>query len=174
MKLRLLLVCLAILSPLSSAVAAPTKSVAKAHRTVTDYFSLLPSRYFEVKNRHMLLQKSFLPIIDLKNDYMQTTGDGAQPHLEIAVFRYRGRDTVAVTSYSEMDYSFDLWRYENRKWRNVTDDLSPMISKGDLHFVLPRYGTTIKVFQTNGTHLANLYWEKGQFSAESFDPTGHR
>lgn len=174
MKYRLLLAFLLTLTPMTIVSAAPKKSQQTTRRSVTDYFKLLPARFFEVDNRNVLLQKNRLPIVDLKNDYLKTSGDGGQPTLEIAVFRYRGKETVAVSSLYTMGNSFELLRYENHKWRTVTDDLSPMVSKNDLRYVIPRYGTTIKVFKSNGTHLANLYWEKGQFSAESFDPTGHR
>lgn len=174
MRFRLCLALLALATPISHGIAAPRKHQRTVRRSVVDYFRLLPSRYFEVEDRSVLLQKSRLPLIDLKNDYLQTSGDAAQPALQVAVFRYRGQDVVAVSAAYEIGFSFDLLKYENRRWRNVTDDLSPLVSKKNLRFKIPRYGTTIQVYQDNGTHLANLYWEKGSFNAESFDPTGHR
>lgn len=173
MRLRphLCLVLLAVSTPLGHIEAAPRKAQKVARRSVLDYFSLLPSRYFEVEHRSHLLTKDSRPIIDLKNDYLETIGDGHQPSLQVAVFRYRGRDVVAVSADHEEGYSFELLRYENLRWRNATGDLSPIASKDELHFKLPRYGTTIQVYRSNGTRLANLYWEKGSFTAEKFDPT---
>ncbi|HEX9998725.1 MAG TPA: hypothetical protein VGB45_16440 [Abditibacterium sp.] len=180
MHLRLFLSLTAVLVVPWNVNAAPKKSVAKeVRRTVVDYFRLLPrdAGIFEAENRESLIGRDVPHLIDRKNDYMQVMGDGAQPSFQIAVFRYRGRDLVAVSSDSRVgDYSFNLWRFDKRRWKKVTSSVSSLILAKDdnLHFVLPRYGTTIKVFRHNGTLAAQLFWENGSFGAKNFDPLGHR
>ncbi|WP_157947650.1 hypothetical protein [Abditibacterium utsteinense] len=51
-------------------------------------------------------------------------GDGAQPSFQIAVFRYRERDLVAVIATDGSDYGFNFWCYEKKKWKKVTEALS--------------------------------------------------
>ena len=154
--------------------AAPKKAVSKvARRTVLDYFRLLPMEtgIFEVENREALLKKDWPHIVDVRNDYLQVTGDGAQRSFQIAVFRHHGRDLVAVSSTDGTDYDFDLWRDENKMWRNVTKSLSPVANRFDLHFVLPRSGTSIKVYKANGSHISNLRWKQGKFHRENLIQT---
>ncbi len=171
-KTRFLLAFFLFAFPFTSEEAIWAKPQRKVvRRTVLDYFRLLPmdAGIFEAEKRESLIGKHFPHIIDLKNDYMQVTGDGAQPSFQIAVFRYRGRDLVAVSSViGGPDYFFDLRRYENGKWKKVTAAVSPLVSSedSDLHFVLPWHGTTIQVFRRNGTLAAQLLWENGNFSAK--------
>ncbi len=181
MKLRFILIAVALIVVVviaacvmpSGADAAPKKAAVKtARRSVLDYFRLLPNMS-ESGDRESLIGKNSPHLIDNGNDYMQVTGDGAQPSFQIAVFRYRGRDLVAVSSViGGPDYFFDLWRYERKKWKNVTSSVA-LAENSSLHFVLPRRGTTIKVFRRNGTLAAQLLWKNGRFDVQGFDSMGH-
>ncbi|MBW3636796.1 MAG: hypothetical protein KY445_10095 [Armatimonadetes bacterium] len=166
-------------------IVAPIGSEAKpkAPRTVLDYFDLLPQRFFEVEyfgsnnKRRKWLKRGLTEfplynrsIIDLKNDYIRFPGDGAQRRLDVAVFRYRGQATVGV--YNDWDAGeLSFWRYKNGRLVDVTEQVLPMGFDGKNGYVLPRFGTTVRVFQRTGIFrikpqmkpLYTLRWRGGHF-----------
>ncbi len=166
---RLLFVVL----PLALALPA----CAQTHRrTVLDYFKMLPSNFFEPQQQRMKwLRKgssSEIPasersVVDLKNDFLRYNADAAG-HFDVAVFRFRGKDTVAVLN----DYEgTDLWFYREHKGHlvDVTKQVFPFRFRRTLTYVLPRRGTTIQVLKgdwpnrPSKTVLARFLWRGGHF-----------
>lgn len=133
-------------------------------RTVLDYYKLLPASYFDRGRRPALRAGS--PGVDIKNDYLHVGWDSGA--LDMAVFRYAGRALVAVYLPSFDAGGFiDLLRYEKGRWRKVTTALLPLRRNRNHVYVLPRYGTTITVHQSDdgqpGRRLYDLAWRAGRF-----------
>jgi hypothetical protein len=107
---------------------------------------------------------------DVKNDYLESAGDGAQPSITVALFRHAGNVLVATNTSGEHGSGFDLLRWQNGRWNNVTRALVPRFSEGNF-YAIPRYGTTIRVFKAPadefsdkpGAHLYDLKWRGGRF-----------
>ncbi len=174
MKFRLFLLC-ALVVPIAGAQATPAKSRRRMiHHTVVDYLRLLPAQPidFDVPGRrNEMLGKKWRHAVDSKRDYLKiignkVIGDDVRPSLQCKVFRFAGRDVLAVSTYNRGEFGFDLWSYEGARWRMVTSALAPPIDGDDLNYVLPRVGTTIRVFLSDGTLLTKLQWRKGRFVAE--------
>lgn len=149
-----------------------SKDGAKRH-TVLDYFFLLPyvgnTDPTRAERREMLAAK-YLPIIDLKNDYLKVQPDSA-PAQQIAVFRYRGTELVGVSSPDfRSDYNnFNFYRLRNGKLRDVTKQVLGARRTAEKYLVeLPRYGTTIRVYtydiDTQARKFAHdMNWHNGKF-----------
>ncbi len=176
-----------IILPLALALPAS----AKPRRTVVDYFKMLPSKRFFGEWQHPLgsrlrmeyLRSGFAPIIpadnrsvvDLKNDFLQFPGDGAQDRLDVAVFRFHGQDTVAVATASSDTYSLSFWREQNGRLKEVTKKAFPFyfpfhLSEADeVAFAVPRYRTTIRILETGRNAqptskvFAHFQWRGGRF-----------
>lgn len=153
-------------------------------RTVLDYFKMLPTKKFFNMGQHPLeprlrmkeLKQGFDPtipadnrsVVDLKNDFMRFPGDGAQSGLDVAVFRFHGRDTVAVRERYGADQLLTFWREQNGRLREVTKSVFPYDYAGEA-FEVPRYGTTIQVLKTGRDFLptskvlARFLWRGGRF-----------
>ncbi|RYG68851.1 hypothetical protein EON80_10860 [bacterium] len=164
MKPQLWLSLFLSLVPFTATDASPAKNlVSQKRRTVLDYFRLLPIKYFETGNRQDLLKGEWPRVVDIKNDYLSIQGDGAQPSLEVAIFRYRGIDLVAVSSQYGPDFSMELWRLERGKMRLVSDEFG-LPSRGEtLHYKLPQFGTTVKIYNSRGILQSRLFWKDGRF-----------
>ncbi len=125
--------------------------------SVVDYFLLLPDKTLETPAREWLNNAT---VIDKQNGYMSVAGDGAQPPIEVALFRYRdGRPLLAICSGElEGDNSVMLNFFElgadgrmqetHRKIFPVGDqwDSDEHNKKyEDFRFYVPRQGRTILV-----------------------------
>jgi len=155
-----------------------SKQRAKAPRTVLDYFLLLPrNRYFERAMHTPAQRLQWLrgtrphSVVDIANDYIFSIGDGAQPPLTVALFRFRGRVTVAVLAEWE-DGRLDFLRFERGEWRNVTRQVLPIAYSAKHFYAIPRRGTTIQVLSGRDwtaerkpprRHLYDLVWKNGRF-----------
>lgn len=162
----------------------------KEPRTVLDFFDLLPKKFFEIEYpgsktaRRKWLRGGFKPgiplgnraVIDLKNDYLRASGDGAQGRLDLAVFRYHGKAILGVyDSFEEGDLSF--WRYKNGRLSEVTQQVLPPRLAQHPVYDLPRVGTTIRVFRSANDYDAyfkpgskpiySLKWSGGRFQREN-------
>ena len=148
--------------------AASTKAVTR--KTVVNYYYLLPDSYFEhsgSKTERKGMLSAANSISDLKNDYIRVQLD-ALGTLEVAVFRYKGRDLIAVRRYYE---GCMLWffRYQEGRWKDVTKQIMPVAFNRKYDYVLPRYGTTIQVrrdlwpSENRGRKIYDLIWRKGRF-----------
>jgi len=158
-------------------------SAAPRRRTVLDYFKMLPAKDFfdmiePATSRMKWLQRGFAPnypadnrsVVDLKNDFLRFPGDGAQEHLDVAVFRFQGRDTVAVLERYGWEEHLSLWQ-ERRKGhlQEVTKSVFPFRLSDDVAFEVPRYGTTLRVLATTYEGqptqkvVARFLWRDGRF-----------
>ena len=160
-------------------VFALPASAKPQRRTVLDYFKMLPSKFFEAPEKQLprmkQLRDGFNPkltevrsIVDLRNDFLRFPGDGAQPTFDIAVFRFRGQDTVAVFDNFE-NGQLSFWRARNGRLREVTKSVFPF-RLPESSVELPRRGTTIQVFRGNGYDVpktralvARFLWRGGRF-----------
>jgi hypothetical protein len=146
-------------------------------RTVVDYFYLLPGVYFDGGFASRALRTSWLreegSIIDTKNDYLRMTGEAGQPTLYMALFRYKGRVLVGIYADGEGGGDLSLLRYDSGKWRDVTKTMLPVAYNENYIYMIPRYGTTIKVTTGNsegnwqeygrGKKVYDLVWTQGKF-----------
>ena len=146
-------------------------------KTVLDYFMLLPQEFFEFPKSHL---KSYLYgegfnmlMVDKKNDYLRMAGDAAQVTIYMALFRHKGRVLVGIYTDGEGGGMLHLMRYENRRWKDVTKAMLPIPYNEDYIYMIPRYGTTIKVTTGNkegnwieygrGKKVYELVWTGGKF-----------
>lgn len=179
----------------SSAIATPAISTpvalpaADGPKTVRDFFSLLPDKYFVLegcerekdkdcsKARAEYL-KTFTEVEDIKNGYFKGGCDGAQSCIEMAIFkRPDGNYLVGVATSGEMINDFYFLDYTGGKWTDVSRDV-PEFSKANW-YELPRVGTTVKVFakkvtekgedfeiSEKGKKLYDLVWRDGRFAKQ--------
>jgi hypothetical protein len=164
------------LAPQSTGAAPSTKRHKEtAPRTVVDYYLLLgrekPYQYFEGETREDLLQlisPAAGGVTDIRNGYLETMGDGAQAKTTVCLFKRPDRTyLIAVSANETSDASWEPWlafyRYKNGRMVNVTQATLPMRMGKRLGFVLPRYGTTIKVITASGQKLYDWAWVGGRF-----------
>ncbi len=179
----------------NSAVATPAISTpaaltaADGPKTVRDFFSLLPDKYFVLegcerekdkdcsKARAEYL-KTFTEVEDIKNGYFKGGCDGAQSCIEMAIFkRPDGNYLVGLATSGEMINDFYFLDYTGGKWTDVSRDI-PEFSKANW-YELPRVGTTVKVFakkvteegedfeiSEKGKKLYDLVWKDGRFAKQ--------
>ena len=156
-----------LLAALASVVPVPAASASQP-MTVKDYFLRLPNKYFEVTQAQ---RKDFISagnphsIVDIKHDYLYMGGDGVQPNLTVALFRYHEVVTVAVLDggYDPNIPTLDFLRYRGGHWLNVTRHVLPLPFDNRLDYFLPRRGTTIRVCNSRGCTVYNLLWRQGRF-----------
>ena len=124
-------------------------------RSVLDYFKMLPSSWFSESGQSRMKQlregfNSQIPasrrcVVDLKNDFLRFNAD-AMGLMDVAVFRFQGRDTVGVLNdYEGTTLSF--WRERNGRLVDVTKQVLPFRIRGPVTHELPRVGTTIRVWK---------------------------
>jgi hypothetical protein len=156
----------------AAAPRAKTRKVA-APRTVVDYYLLLPRerQYFEWETREDLL-RIITPasggLTDIRNGYLETMGDGAQAQTTVCLFKRPDRTyVVAVSANRASDGDWEPWLdfylYKNGRMVDVTEATLPMRVGKRLGFVLPRYGTTIKVINESGRKVYDWAWVGGRF-----------
>ena len=136
--------------------------------TVKDYFLRLPDKYFEItqaQRKDLIGNENPHSIVDLKHDYLYAGGDGAQPNLTVALFRYHGVVTVAVLDggYDPNIPTLDFLRFRDEHWINVTRRILPLPFDNRLAYFLPRRGTIIRVRNSRGRGVYNLLWKQGRF-----------
>lgn len=154
-------------------------------KSVVDYFYLLPDLYFEIpfsraqRKAVLFHDRKIYPynfavesIADVKNDYAHI-GLDAVGTLEVAVFRSKGRDLIAVRRYYE---GCRVWflTYQNGRWKDVTKQVMPVQLDQKYNYILPRYGTTIEVrrdlwpVKKRGHKIYDLRWQKGRFQVRRY------
>ncbi len=172
------LVFVFVLCALQGVSKAGAKDVSR--KSVVDYFYLLPDSYFEVpqskaqRKAVLFHDRKIYPydfavesIADVKNDYARISLD-AVGTLEVAVYRYKGRDLIAVRRYYE-GCSLGFLTYKNGRWKDVTKQVMPVRLDDKYDYILPRYGTTIEVrrdlwpSKKQGRKIHDLLWRKGRF-----------
>jgi len=148
-------------------------------KSIVDYFLLLPAAHFEGPASIWLGQIRDSSKIDKKNGFMHSTGDGAQPEFDVALFRYRdGRPLLALCG-GELEGDDDLYLHffelgPDGKMKLVSHWIFPVPdggydpeggnTKADWEFHLPRSGKTI-VIKDHKSHeiLHRLIWNGEAF-----------
>jgi hypothetical protein len=152
------------------------RGAAHPPRTVVDYYLLLPSSYFaglgtDTRSERLRLLKDFKgSYVDRAHGYLHIRGDGAQPDLNVCLFkRPDGSYLVAAGSTTDSDGQwdpeFDFFTYRQGRLVAVTRAIRPPGIDKRLGFVLPRYGTTIRVVNDRGKTVEYLYWNGSGFRA---------
>ena len=167
-------------------ISAPAQT--RQPKTVRDFFSLLPQRYFRLegclpktdrnceKARREYL-KTFLEVEDTANGYWKSGCDGAQTCLEMALFkRPDGTYIVGLATFAEMMNDYYFLEYRNGTWFDVSARAVPQFSRKNM-YEFPRHGTTVEVFakkilergrgyeiSDKGRKLYDLIWSGGRFT----------
>ena len=148
--------------------------------TVVDYFLLLPPKHFAIadKTQKKRMLQARASIVDIKNDYILVPGGDAQATLNVVVFRHNGKAIVAVLDggYDPYVPTLEFLSYQNGQWRDVSKEILPQRAQFyqprdapdgsnwyHATFRLPRYGTTIGIFDSGGAKLFDLLWRSGKF-----------
>lgn len=168
--------------------SATPKASSGQPKTVSDFFALLPEKYFVLEGCDRATDKNcdkaraeylkILPsVVDTANGYLKGGCDGAQACIEMAIF-HKPDDTYLVGVYtaSEVGNDFYFLEYSDGKWTDVSAAAVPQYSKKNW-YEIPRVGTTMKVFakkitesgpdfesSDKGSKLYDLVWKDGKFS----------
>jgi hypothetical protein len=179
-----------LLVPIFAVVALTLASITstgqtKPPKTVREFFSLLPQKYFPLeacsanptkqncdKARAEYL-KRFLEIEDIPYGYMKGGCDGAQTCFHMALFKRPNGDYIVglTTSFEAYEDSYFL-EYSGAKWRDIGAQVVPEYGKNKV-YDFPRNGTTVEVYEYNkvagqdyskrGRKLYDLIWKDGRF-----------
>jgi hypothetical protein len=170
--------------------SAQTKQSSTANpRTVRDFFNLLPQNYFPIisckvqsdkncdKARREYL-KNYLIVEDTANGYMKGGCDGGQKCFVMALFRRPSSSRtsrsyiVGLNTWDEFGEETYFLEYSNGEWRDIGKEVVPEYNKERKAYELPRYGTTIEVYELKSDEIGNkrsrklydLIWKEGKFS----------
>jgi hypothetical protein len=155
----------------------------KEKMSVVDYFLLLPSDTFEGPlNDWLDVMRANGEVIDKENGYMNCPGDGAQPTVEVALFRYRnGRPLLALCSGElEGTDSVQLKFFELGADGHMQQISRPILPgahmkndpgngyvKEGWQFELPRKGRTIVVRSEKAKKILHKFsWNGEKFQEE--------
>jgi hypothetical protein len=135
--------------------------------TVVDYYMLLPQDYFEVpaSSRKNLIDASGGGFVDKANGFLFAQGDGAQPSLDVALFKRKdGNYIVAVHSDAteETDGFLDFYTWNGTKLVGVAN-LLPKPFDPKFTYKIPRRGTTISVSSVKGSKRYSYRWNGTKF-----------
>jgi hypothetical protein len=170
-----------------SAEPESTSTQTNQPKTVREFFTLLPQKYFRLegceaktdknceKARKEYL-KTFLEIEDNKNGYWKSGCDGGQSCLTMAIFK-RPDATYIVHILTEFEAGEDSYflEYKDGKWNDISASVVPEFSQKNT-YVPPRQGTTVEVFKKNfpepnfserGEKLYDLVWQNGKFAKKN-------
>ncbi|MDQ1559383.1 MAG: hypothetical protein QOD32_2443 [Pyrinomonadaceae bacterium] len=147
---------------------------------VRDYFYTLPERYLDIPtdDRADALQRTDV-VVDERNGYISLL-HGASGRYVVAVFREKTQvdsstpdrylvalsQTLPGSSSARTTSRFFFLRYDMKKWSDVTDEVLPRPFDSNLHYELPRYGTTITVTNRAGERVYDLVWANGRFNVK--------
>lgn len=159
---------------------------AKPPRTIRDFFTLLPEKYFLLEGCERASDRNcnkaraeylntFTEVEDVANGYFKGGCDGAQACIEMAIFkRPNGTYLVGLATASEMNNDFYFLDHAGGKWSNVSSSVSGYSKRN--WYELPRSGTTVKVYakkitdsgpdfeaSERGKKLYDLIWKAGRF-----------
>lgn len=175
----------------SAAAAAATPATSPQQpKTIRDFFTLLPEKYFllegcdpstdkDCKKARAEYLKNFTEVEDVPNGYFKGGCDGGQRCIEMAIFK-RPDNTylVGVATSGEILNDFYFLDYADGKWTDVSSPAVPEFSEKNW-YELPRVGTTMKVFEKKitekgadyeaserGRKLYELVWKNGAFTRQ--------
>lgn len=113
----------------------------KQPKTVRDFFSLLPQKYFTLEGcfrerdrnceqaRKEYLER-FTDVEDIANGYFKGACDGAQSCIEMTLFkRPEGTYIVGLSTANEAMNDYYFLEYRNGKWFDVSKQVVPQFSK---------------------------------------------
>jgi hypothetical protein len=169
--------------------ATPEAATLKGEpRTVTEFFALLPEKYFVLEGCDKATDKNcekaraeYLKMsgsmVDVKNGYLKGGCDGGQACIEMAIFKKPDSTyIVGIHTWAEMNNDFHFLDYAGGKWNDVSATAIPEFSKRNW-YEIPRVGTTMKVYakkieeqgddyevSDQGALLYSLNWKDGKFS----------
>ena len=167
--------------------AAVSHAQARQPKTVREFFELLPQKYFPLEGcsenptkancarARAEYLKLFLEVEDTANGYMKGGCDGAQSCFQLALFkRPDGTYVVGLTTMYEAGEDSYVLEYSGGVWRNIGPKVVPGYG-ADKAYDLPRYGTTVEVyenkliageeaFRERGRKLYDLAWKGGKFT----------
>ena len=164
--LRILL----ILTLVACFEAAVSRSQSVQPKTVLQFYSLLPDKYFEADHEQRMtwmLDPKRGAVVDLKRGYLYAPGDGAQSDIYVCLFR-RGNGSyligVKASHWEDIEYSdIAFYLYQDQTFNDVTKSVLPVAPTEGLKYEMPRYGTTIRVRNKRGRRLYDLVWTKRRF-----------
>ena len=106
-------------------------------------------------------------IVDISNGYLYAPGDGAQTDIYACLFKKSNGTYLMAVGYNDKDEVFetflDFFVYDHGHMLNVTKNVFPVRFNKNLFYLLPRWGTTIKVTNTSGKKLYDLVWTGSVF-----------
>ncbi len=171
------------------AIETPDAAQQSAPRTVREYFTALPDKYFTLegcdrskdkgcrKARAEYL-KTFVEVEDTANGYLKAGCDGAQSCLEMAVFKKPdGTYIVGVRGDGELSSESYFVDYAGGAWTDVGARIVPEYDRKKFYYEFPRVGTTVTVYEKvgidgeseaqigdRGKMLYELIWKDGKFT----------
>jgi len=152
--------------------------------SIVDYFLLLPPNTFEEPSDALLyVMRANSEVIDKENGYMRVAGDGAQPTVEIALFRYRdGRPLLALCSGILEDTDAAILQFfemgADGRMQKISHSILPGrdlkfdpeegdYKKEGWQFYLPRTGRTIVVRSEKTKKILHKFiWNSERFEEE--------
>lgn len=155
-----------------------------ATASILDIFHVLCDHQivFVEGSRAQLIDPKHGAIIDTANGYIDVSGDGAQMHYTLALFRKPDRSPiVALTAIYDIQANekIHLYAFDSQgRPKEVTAQAWPLkIAPGGAkdtapHFILPRYGRTITVLRQHmdtgavSACLGRVAWVKDRFIVE--------
>jgi len=162
---------------------ATTLAQTKQPKTLRDFFNLLPQEYLPIegcrgkserdceKARKEYLE-NYLVVEDKSNGYMKGGCDGAQSCFVMALFkRPTGSYIVGLNVWDAFSEKTYFLEYSNNTWKDIGKEIVPDYDIKRRSYELPRYGTTIHVYDLErdelgsrrGKRLYKLIWKSGKF-----------
>jgi hypothetical protein len=170
-----------LLCAVTIAVAAGVGTAAaqtSGPKTVADFFLLVPERYmdgYDLRFRQEMLRAEHRGVvIDIPNGYISYDASDNPSGFEFAIFRKsNGNYLVAYSTGAFLDQEMAeelgnwptlfLLSYEGGRWRDVTKASLPWAYDEKLAYMLPRRGTSIKVWDGRARKLYTLTWRGDRF-----------
>lgn len=159
-------------------------------KTPREFFMLLSQKYFylegienvtddnytpeQLKRAQKQYLETFLEIEDNRNGFMQGGGDGSQEKFKMALFKRPNKTyVVGLYVFGEWGEKYYFLEYRNGKLNEISSAVIPGYKRSNI-YEMPRYGTTIKVFERKnfdpeldwgetGKKLYDLVWKQGKF-----------
>jgi hypothetical protein len=177
---KLPLLCKSFLFLLFAPLLFACSASAQTPKTVRDFFTLLPAKYFSfdccsslpASKQKAEYLKRYLKVEDTANGYMSGEGDAAQEGFEMALFkRPNGSYLIGFYTYGEGGIEDTPWivflDYKAGKWTDISRHEIPGYSPEKYEYHLPRHGTTVEVYKKveegNPPKLYDLVWKDGKF-----------
>lgn len=170
----------------SSAQTVKTKPAEP--RTVTDYFMILPSKYFYKSEKPLVVanRRELIDVEDAKNGYLRLKSDEREGRTEIALFKKKSGGYLTAVSLTtcapQCDGEINFLEYKNGRFKEI--DALPAYTFGDLltafHgatqrqptedernqivFELPRDGKEITL-KMGGVSIMGFLWTGDEFAS---------